>query len=323
MKIKSRNSPLKIKKLHKTVDVDHIKTLLLMKRFEEIRRKRKMKEKEEREREKKKNDESQWRKVISRDEVLGYQFRRNPFAERKGNKFDIQKHKNLLSQPLKEKNNMNDALNIVKSKLNLNQDDDLAIIKQKIEKSQIKNLPKYTKFTSHKGKLIKNKNFESEFKIKNYIINEKKRRFSVIPPKHGKNYYMLHTLPNSYKVVNTDYSNNIMKKRRPQTTKQEINVIDKPIYTIDILDFIDEFNRINSNTLSESKRFKKRHLTDYNKIDELMEIKNEMHMFCLKDKYLHTRFPKNKKNKDFIPKIDIFIDKMITECERIDYDLYN
>ncbi len=79
----SRNKPIILKKKCKTIDIDHIKTILLMKRFEEIRRKRRQKEKEEREMQKKKNDNSQWHNIRSREEVLGYQFRRNPFEEKK------------------------------------------------------------------------------------------------------------------------------------------------------------------------------------------------------------------------------------------------
>ena len=55
----SRNKPIILKKKNKTIDIDHIKSILLMKRFEEIRRKRREKEKEEKELQKKKNNNSQ------------------------------------------------------------------------------------------------------------------------------------------------------------------------------------------------------------------------------------------------------------------------
>ena len=53
-----------------------------------------------------------------------------------------------------------------------------------------------------------------------------------------------------------------------------------------------------------------------------MDIRNEMQVLCFKIKYLGYRFPKVKKNKVGKPKIDVFIDEMVSECERIDYALY-
>ena len=70
------------------------------------------------------------------------------------------------------------------------------------------------------------------------------------------------------------------------------------------------------------KRYRKRKLLTDDVIDDLMDIRNEMQVFCFKNNYLGYRFPKIKKNKIGKLKIDIFIDKMITEYERIDYTLY-
>ena len=70
------------------------------------------------------------------------------------------------------------------------------------------------------------------------------------------------------------------------------------------------------------KRYRKRKLLTDDVIDELMDIRKEMQGFCFKNKFLGYRFPKIKKIKVGKPKIDVFIDKMISECERIDYTLY-
>ena len=68
---------------------------------------------------------------------------------------------------------------------------------------------------SSKMKLVKNRNFNTEFQIRNYTQQSSKRRYSIIPPKHGKNFYMLKKMTNSYNTIyNTVQSNNIMKKRR-------------------------------------------------------------------------------------------------------------
>ena len=325
----SRNKPIILKKKTKTIDIDHVKTILLMKRFEEIKRKRRQKEKEEREIQKKKNDNSQWHNLRSREEVLGYQFRRNPFEEKKKNKFDIKKHKkaiDLLNRNM-EKNNMNNALKEVtlhftniKSKLNINDgEDEFALIKQKIKESQQKNI---SNKKNKKGKLYLNKNFNKEFKIRSYSIDVKKERYySVIPPKHGKNYYMLRTLSNSYKQYNTENSNNIMKKRRPLSLNPNLLIRNEPIYTGNIQNFYDEYNRVKRNINTERRKLTRRNLISYERIKEMMEIKADMEILCLKQKYLRLKFPKPKRVQSCKPKIDIFIDKMENECERIDFDL--
>ncbi len=325
--------PFKLKKKKKTIDLDHYKTILLMKNFEEIRNKRLQKERKEREEQKKKNDSSQWHNIISKEQLFGYQFRRNPFqGKSKLSKFDFKKHKLAIENANRnmEKNNMNNTLKAValhysniKSKLNINEDDELTMLKEKIEKEKEKNIKKIQNKPSSKMKLVKNRNYNTEFQIRNYTQQSIKRRYSVIPPKHGKNFYMLKTMTNSYNSsYNTDKSNNIMKKRRPKTSNPETSVKDEPIYTANIKVFVDDYNKMKKKIINDTKKFRKRRLLTDDVIYDLMDIRNEMQVFCFKNKYLGYRFPKVKKIRVGKPKIDIFIDKMISECERIDYALY-
>jgi len=328
--------PFKFRKKKKTVDLEHYKTIVLMKNFEEIRNKRLQKERKEREEQKKKNDSSQWHNIISKEQLFGYQFRRNPFQGKNIlNKFDFKKHKMEIEIANRniEKNNMNNTLKAVtlhysniKSKLNINEEDELTILKEKIEKEKEKNIKKNQQKQKpiSKMKLVKNRNFDTEFKIRNYTEESSKRkRYSIIPPKHGKNYYMLKTLTNSYNTsYNTDKSNNIMKKRRPKTSNPETSVKDEPIYTANIKVFVDDYNKMKKKLSFDYKRYRKRKLLTDDVIDELMDIRKEMQGFCFKNKFLGYRFPKIKKIKVGKPKIDVFIDKMISECERIDYALY-
>ena len=324
---------LNLKKKKKTIDLDHYKTILLMKNFEEIRNKRLQKERKEREEQKKKNDSSQWHNIISKEQLFGYQFRRNPFqGKSKLSKFDFKKHKLAIENANRnmEKNNMNNTLKAValhysniKSKLNINEDDELTMLKEKIEKEKEKNIKKIQNKPSSKMKLVKNRNYNTEFQIRNYTQQSIKRRYSVIPPKHGKNFYMLKTMTNSYNSsYNTDKSNNIMKKRRPKTSNPETSVKDEPIYTANIKVFVDDYNKMKKKIINDTKKFRKRRLLTDDVIYDLMDIRNEMQVFCFKNKYLGYRFPKVKKIRVGKPKIDIFIDKMISECERIDYALY-
>ena len=324
--------PFKLKKKKKTVDLEHYKTIVLMKNFEEIRNKRLQKERKEREEQKKKNDSSQWHNIISKEQLFGYQFRRNPFQGKSIlSKFDFKKHKMAIENANRniEKNNMNNTLKAVtlhysniKSKLNINDEDELTLLKEKIEKEKQKNMKKIQK-PSSKMKLVKNRNFNTEFQIRNYTQQSSKRRYSIIPPKHGKNFYMLKTMTNSYNTTyNTDQSNNIMKKRRPKTSNPETSVKDEPIYTANIKVFVDDYNKMKKKLFIDAKKYRKRRLLTNDVIDDLMDIRNEMQVLCFKIKYLGYRFPKVKKNKVGKPKIDVFIDKMVSECERIDYALY-
>ena len=142
------------KKKKKTVDLEHYKTIVLMKNFEEIRNKRLQKERKEREEQKRKNDSSQWHNIISKDQLFGYQFRRNPFQGKSIlSKFDFKKHKMAIENANRniEKNNMNNTLKAVtlhysniKSKLNINDEDELTLLKEKIEKEKQKNMKKRT-----------------------------------------------------------------------------------------------------------------------------------------------------------------------------------
>ena len=55
----------------------------------------------------------------------------------------------------------------IKSKLNINDEDELTLLKEKIEKEKQKNIKKIQK-PSSKMKLVKNRNFNTEFQIRNY-----------------------------------------------------------------------------------------------------------------------------------------------------------
>ena len=77
------------KKLMKELTEQHRKNQEETEEKEKEERKRK-----EREEKKKKNDSSQWHNIISKEQLFGYQFRRNPFQGKSIlSKFDFKKHK--------------------------------------------------------------------------------------------------------------------------------------------------------------------------------------------------------------------------------------
>ena len=90
--------------------------------------------------------------------------------------------------------------------------------------------------------------------------------------------------------------------------KTYLKIRNQPIYTSNINDFISEYNRIKKNIKKLNKNYKEKHFSTYKKIDHILEIKEDMQMFLLKQKFLHNKFkPKqikleNHKN-DFINKI--------------------
>ena len=79
------------------------------------------------------------------------------------------------------------------------------------------------------------------------------------------------------------------KKRRVKSSK----VRNMPMYIAKISDFVKKYNDIkNKNQVIKLKR-KENHLSAYSEIDKAFDIKEEMLMFLLKDKYINSQFPKN------------------------------
>ena len=92
---------------------------------------------------------------------------------------------------------------------------------------------------------------------------------------------------NAYNYNTISNCNNIYKDKI-----KNIKVIYKPIYTAKIVDFVKNYNRIkNKNKINKIKR-KENHLFKYADIEKAFEIKEDMMMFLLKDKYIQSQFPK-------------------------------
>ena len=111
----------------------------------------------------------------------------------------------------------------------------------------------------------------------------------------------------NYNSISISINNN--KKR-----KKIIKVKNMPIYTANIGNFVKNYNKIiNAIKINKIKR-KENHLSTYSDIEKASNIKEEMLMFLLKDKYLNSQFPKkpifktNQKKiflKNFAEKLDI------------------
>ena len=149
----------------------------------------------------------------------------------------------------------------------------------------------YEKQNSNKKKLLKS----------NLILK-------VVPPTHGKNYYFIKKLgkyPNSaaHTRVDTDYTTNLNSNNNKNKVYNNYNNNNKklkikinPFHTTDINDFIRDYHKINNELNKEKKCFIKRKFHDYDEIEEMMNIRKELKLFKLKDKYINSNLSKPKKN---------------------------
>ena len=150
----------------------------------------------------------------------------------------------------------------------------------------------YEKQNSNKKKLLKS----------NLILK-------VVPPTHGKNYYFIKKLgkyPHSaaHTRVDTDYTTNFNSNNNKNKVynnynyfnNKKLKIKNNPFHTTDINDFIRDYHKINNELNKEKKCFIKRKFHDYDEIEEMMNIRKELKLFKLKDKYINSNLSKPKKN---------------------------
>ena len=93
-----------------------------------------------------------------------------------------------------------------------------------------------------------------------------------------------------------------------------------PLYTAKIVDFVNSYNRIkNTNKVTKLKR-KENHWSTYADIEKALNIKEEMMMFLLKDKYINSQFPQKPIKKPNQRKLFV---KNLTEKLEILENPYN
>ena len=137
---------------------------------------------------------------------------------------------------------------------------------------------------------------------KKYIKNNSSHRpLSCINIKN-KNKFRFNLNESTIDNKNFGRSSSSVKK------KSYLKVIHKPIYITNINDLIMEYDRIKNNIKKLKKNYEERHFSTYKEIDHLLEIKEEMLMFLLKQKFLNSKF-KPKPNKITKNKNE-FINKM-------------
>ena len=97
----------------------------------------------------------------------------------------------------------------------------------------------------------------------------------------------------NYNTISNFININKNNKNRVKSCKVKY----MPLYTAKITDFVNNYNRIkNTNKVTKLKR-KENHWSTYADIEKDFNIKEEMMMFLLKDKYINSQFPQKRVKK--------------------------
>ena len=151
--------------------------------------------------------------------------------------------------------------------------------------------------------------FKNNYVQKNYLKNKYSFRQQSCSNINNKNRYIL-----NYKESPAS-NKNLLRSATSFKDKSYLKVINKPIYTTNINDLIYEYDRIKKNIKKLRKNYKEKHFSTYKEIDHLMEIKEDMLMFLLKQKFLNSKFrPKpikiTKNKNEFMNKMKDYVDML-------------
>lgn len=297
------------------LDIDTARSIKLYQRVDELKRKIRHKEKEKLI-ERKKEQGNPFTFHYLKTNAFSVQFQRNPFEKERNqlNAFNFQKYKDAIDNANRnmEQNRLDYVLRKLamhcvqaKSRLNLKTEDDIADIKERISKKRKTHIQKA------------NSQLSPSNSRGNNVVSMRKR-YSIIPPKHGKNYYMLQSLENYYPTETTRAKTASSQIRLNK--KSKLKVINNPIYTTNINELFNEYDRLKLQLKKEKRQFKKRRLHTDEEIDTLMKTRSEMKLTHLKHKYINCKFP-IEKHKEIRTK-NKFMEKMCTEVEQSDIIYY-
>ena len=149
------------------------------------------------------------------------------------------------------------------------------------------------------------KYYSNQYYIKNnYSHNLSNRPQSCINIKNQNKF--------NFNEISTS-NKNFMRSFSSVKKKSYLKVKNKPIYTTNINDFINEYNRIKKNIRKLNKNYKEKHFSTYKEIDHILKVKEDMQMFLLKQKFFHSKFkPKPSKlikhKNEFIKKMKDYLE---------------
>ena len=117
------------------------------------------------------------------------------------------------------------------------------------------------------------------------------------------------------------YDNNDKVKIRRDNIRLK-TVINKPMYTAKISDFVKNYNRIKTQSKMNRIKRKENHLMTFYEIDNSININEDMKLFLLKDKFLKTKFPQKKAKMNNIKRKE-FLNKFIEKYDVFDNPFIN
>ena len=305
---------------HIALTLQDAKSLLFYKRVQELEKQDRAFMK--RERDKQKNTAMNGFSLSHfKKNVLTSEFHRNPFENKRTfASFNFRKHKLAIENADRniEKNRIEHVIKKIalhfidaKSRLNITNQDELAQIKEKIQfkRATLNSAQTKTKAfntlrlaTQSNDTTITNKRRRVSFGNNVRIVN---KNYKVV--KLGRNVYL------DTEGSIADCCKNKSRMNYNRTSKRTVNY--KPIYTTNVNEFVNEYDRLKTQLHREKKMFEKRNMLPQHEIEDLMKIRTEMKMQLLKEKYDKCKFPKRNKQKGH-PKT--FQDKMKEEIYRMD-----
>ena len=170
---------------------------------------------------------------------------------------------------------------------------------------------------------------DSSSKLEEIQKQPNKKQNIIVPPTHGKNYYFIKQLgkfpiSSANTRIETDYSlnnytnNHLFKSYNCNKNKKNLKIKNNPIYTTNIDDFINDYHKINNKINKEKKCFIKRKFHEYDELEEMMNIRKELKLFQLKNKFINSNLSKPKKLK--VNNKNKLFNTIYTYCQKHEID---
>ena len=170
---------------------------------------------------------------------------------------------------------------------------------------------------------------DSSSKLEEIKKQPNKKQNIIVPPTHGKNYYFIKQLgkfpvSSANTRIETDYSlnnytnNHLFKSYNFNKNKKNLKIKNNPIYTTNIDDFINDYHKINNKINKEKKCFIKRKFHEYDELEEMMNIRKELKLFQLKNKFINSNLSKPKKLK--VNNKNKLFNTIYTYCQKHEID---
>ena len=108
------------------------------------------------------------------------------------------------------------------------------------------------------------------------------------------------------------YKLNSAKKRSAHSVKN------MPMYTLKISDLVHRYNKIKNDTNIQRSKYLDNNYLTYDKMNSIIETKEDLLMFVLKRKFLENKFPPKKHLKIKENKRNNFIKKIKSDVDFLD-----